>query len=290
VRDGILPAESDRDDTAQRGTDRQHGARDEGVVGVEHVGDDLGAERDEHRADREAERDRQRGDGEDPADRARHVDRTRTPCRKRLVAHVTRQEQSGGGDDHDHAEQHPERQGTRRGTVLHERAADDGGERQSDGDRHGVDGARPVALAVQFDECRAGGTERQSDAEALEEAPHEEPLRVRRECEDEHADEDRGEAEQDRRAPSDVVGEIPEQKERDDEHDGVDGEDRGRHGGGELPYPLIQRVHHRGRPARPERDDDDGGGRPEREAGAPAGADILGGGCCLDCSHALVLS
>ncbi len=72
-----------------------------------------------------------------------------------------------------------------------------------------------------------------------------------------------GKPDQHRLASADVVGHIAEKDERADDHQGIDGKNRGRYGRRQMPFSGVERVAHGWGRAGPQGVDDNGGGDPE---------------------------
>ncbi len=155
-----------------------------------------------------------------------------------------------------------------------------------------VASARPAAVAaVVMDEARAAlpvraeldhrgrrGSQCEADTRSHQRTPGVHPADRRRDGEEEDAGEQAADAVQHRGAAADVVGQLSEEQQEDDQHDRVDGEDRGGRGRSEMPGRRVQRVRRRRGRAGPQADARDRRGSPE--AGPTTqGATWLRGGC-----------
>jgi hypothetical protein len=231
--------------------------------------------------DREEERDggpehgRRQGDpGERPPDvgghrRARDLPAATAPPDR--LRDAEREQRYRGGRGQQHNVGQPQRGGRPLGQQARDEGAGAAAARlRQPGQQRGPAG---VAVGLELDQRRRRRARRHTDGETLERAPGEEPCGALGEREHDQPGRARAQAHQEHDPASEPVGQLPEQHERRNEHEGVKREHRGQDSARE-PEPLAvdgverrRQVHarHQHHP----RDPDD-----HHRAGGAAGRDI----------------
>ena len=202
------------------------------------------------------------------------------PAATGLSAGVTQQEPRRGKQPSQECEQDPEVQTRRQRSILNEGTGKEQSRCRTEGLSRGCDRGGPLRRALAEFHHRGGRRPRcEADAYAHEGAPRKQPEHIGREGEEQGANERSAETPQDCGATADIIGHIAEADQNGGYDDGVDGEDPGRNGVGEMPLLCEQRIGHRRRSAGPQGVRDHARRNPEARAlpefvrrGVPPGA------------------
>jgi acetyl esterase/lipase len=256
------------------GRERRRGV--ERVRRADDVADDLRAEGEEDGAGDERHGHRGRADEERASARPRHGEQGAAPGRRRRRRRSRARGPRRLGEEHQRDEEREHRgeedpEGQVRGIrrVLHQPAAhEDRGGRPERG-RGRVDGARPrrVPGPVELHQRGARGAHREAHARALHDPAGERPRGHVGQREQDGAHGDHRHAGEHQPAPTEPVGQPAARDHHHDQRHRVDGEQRRGDHRPRAPEGGERGIQHRRRPARPERQDEDGGRHPERRRG-----------------------